>query len=777
MRALYYPLGRVAVSEQSVHLNRSRLRYCLLLALAMLLGRLLFFDYRAFFQYQTVPLHDMYQGAPFFAMNMHAARISGDIAWWNPIANNGYAQYYQSFLSPLAPTPGHITTIVWTQIVRVLAALGYAIPEYLQFLIVTYIIQPFLAFFAFALFCSLLFRSRAVIALMLFVYTFSNIGLWNSAWYFFQEPFSFWLLIAACIALLQRPTVPRILFLLAAGLIQVASLNYWTLYNLFFFVVLLGAYLWVYPNQYRRLFARVRRFAGRYKPAAALVTVGVLAVVMLWGVLIGSMVVEQSGQNVRRVYTTEDARERMQELRRSTLELFNNNLQRPMQAYDMFNPQHNGRYLGAFLIPLLLIVPFYRWTRRERWLVAVAGCMLIIVLAPPFLIALWDAVPLMDMIVHLFYFYSTYWQIMLALLAGVSLEILLTRQLDARERRWIINVLAGTAAAALLALGGLALTSERYPLDDPNLESNLSLVLLVLIMSGALLRLLTRAAQRERTLVTAAILGLALTDLSNYFVSVSTIDQRYTRRRWELPLNSPLPEEVATALRTPWGLPSGEAGFNGDLFRYMPVKNFFWPDNTYMVPTAIDWLRYYPDVSDRLLNGDALVYYPEAAYVPATAETVAQFAAQPSMFDEQVLITGDPAPVSASAGQPGGDFSYTWGDWLYNRFSFHVSIPAQGWLVLRQLPDSNWQLTVNGQTAHTNIANSVSMALHLGAGEYDVQMEYVPLARRLYGIAGVVLEAALLGLVGLAMMSLTQRRKRAQRHLETGTQLPARTSS
>lgn len=765
-------------------MNRSRLLYCLLLAGAMLLGRLLFFDYRAFFQYESVPSHDMYQGANFFAMNMHSIRIGGDIVWWNPIANNGYAQYYQSFLSPLAPTPGHITTIIWTQIISALHAAGYVIPEYLQFLIMAYIIQPFLAFFAFALFCSLVFRSRAVIALMMFIYTFSNIGLWNSAWYFFQEPFTFWLLISACIALLQRPTVPRLLFLLAVGLIQFASLNYWTLYNLFFFVVLLGAYAWVYPNQYRRLFARLRQFIGRHKPAAALVTAGVLVVVALWGVMIGSMVLEQSSRNLRKVYTTDQVRERVQEFRRSTIELFNNNIQRPMAFYDLYNPQHNARYLGAFLIPLLVIVPFYRWRRRERWLVVVTGCLLIIILVPPFLIALWDAIPLMDLIVHLFYFYSTYWQIMLALLACASLEILLTRPLDARERRWIVNILAGLAAVAGLALGVLAFTSERYPLDDPNMASNLSLALLVLIVSAALLRLLNpplpRAARFERTLVTAAILALALTDLTNYFTSVNRVDQTYTRRRWELPLDQPLPADIVTALRAPWGMPSTEAGFNGDLFRFMPVETFFWPVNSYMIPLAIDWLKYYPDLSATLLNGDALIYYPEAAYVPATSETVAQFAADPSLYDQHVMITGLLAPVTASDTPPGEAFGYIWGEWLYNSYSFHVTIPAQGWLVVRQLPDPGWRFTVNGQPAETNIANSVSMALHLGAGEYEVRMDYRPAARSLYGIAGVALEAALLGLAGLALVYRTQNRRGAKaqrRTINTHHELPAEMNS
>ena len=52
-----------------------------------------------------VPNHDMSQGFAFFATSAQSLRLTGEIAWWNPIALSGYAQYYQSFLSPLAPTP------------------------------------------------------------------------------------------------------------------------------------------------------------------------------------------------------------------------------------------------------------------------------------------------------------------------------------------------------------------------------------------------------------------------------------------------------------------------------------------------------------------------------------------------------------------------------------------------------------------------------------------------------------------------------------------------
>src|SRR3982751_629895 len=101
----------------------SRLAFCAAIAFVMVVLRLLIFDYPVFFGMQYVPNHDMYQGASFFATSMHSVRLSGDIVWWNPVSNNGYAQYYQSFFSPLAPTSHHIVFILWAQLIRVLSLL------------------------------------------------------------------------------------------------------------------------------------------------------------------------------------------------------------------------------------------------------------------------------------------------------------------------------------------------------------------------------------------------------------------------------------------------------------------------------------------------------------------------------------------------------------------------------------------------------------------------------------------------------------------------------
>ncbi|NJL94859.1 MAG: hypothetical protein HC915_14650 [Anaerolineae bacterium] len=121
---------------------RSRAGFALILALVLLGLRLVSFDHAFFVQLRYVPNHDIYQGASFFATNMHAMRLSGDLAWWNPAEGVGYAQYPQALLSPLAPTQGHLVFMLWAQGVWLADQLGWQFAEYQQYITVTYIVLP-----------------------------------------------------------------------------------------------------------------------------------------------------------------------------------------------------------------------------------------------------------------------------------------------------------------------------------------------------------------------------------------------------------------------------------------------------------------------------------------------------------------------------------------------------------------------------------------------------------------------------------------------------------
>jgi hypothetical protein len=746
----------------------SRLVFCLLLALALVGLRIIAYD-SVILALDTPPNHDMLQGSAFFAPNMHSVRLTGDLAWWNPASFTGYAAYYQAFLSPLAPTPGHIVHIGWSQIVRGLALIGAAIPEYSQYLIVNYLILPYLAILAFILFAAGWLRTRAALALAALVFTLSGIGLWLSAWFYFQETFTFFLLLTATHGVLRRPTARRMLLWTAAALIQLASLNYWTLYNLFFFIIVIGALGWLYPHRFTRLWRRVRRVLT---PSAGIALALAALTAAVWLILIGSMVIEQRSAYFRADYTALQALDRVQEMRRFTTELFNNQWERPFESYgwQSHNYQHYARYIGAFALPLLVMFALMAWGRRERWLIAVTGGALIVSLAPPPLLTLWETIPLMNSIIHLFYFYSHYWQIGVMLLACAALDRLLAGGLDHAERRrmaWAALIAAGVAALILI---GMFLVSDAYPNNDPDLQSILSAALLTLIVGVLAWRAVTTPS--ARSLFVAALIGLALTDLTGYFASVNRVDQGFTRYRWGFDPRVPLPESVQTRLASAWTV-DPQAGFGADLFSNLPIRSDFWIDNTYMKPNMLrelegadgepantlgtDGQPIRSALTLALTQGDPLVFYPPDALIPEAQADWTNF--DPA----STLVLFDPAPTVQPSNARAGDFSWSWASWSYNDFAFSVTVPQDGWLLVRQLPDPLWDYALDGQPVEYYRANFVSAALPIQAGTHTLTMTYQPFARRIYWGAAGLLEVALIGLLWAAWRSRKSRFEMANR--------------
>jgi hypothetical protein len=653
-----------------------RLRFCLLLALAMLALRLLSFDADAILSLQAPPNHDMLQGAAFFTTNMHNVRLNGDLAWWNPASFSGYAQYYQAFFSPLAPTPGHIVHILWSQLIRALALFDLAIPEYIQYLIVNYLILPYLAICAFICFAALWLRTRAALILVALIYTLSAIGVWHSAWFYFQEPFTFFMLATATLAVLRRPTGQRMLAWSAAALIQIASLNYWSLYNLFFYIIIVGAFIWVYPHRLRRLFRRLYRLIWRYqgRTTAALVLVGLTA--GLWAVMLVSIFTEQRAVNLRDAYTIGEAESRVPPMPRYTLDLFNRQIERDGIEFN-WEYVHFSRYIGAFTLPLLVVFAVGRWGRRERWLIAVAGATLLVCFAPPLLLALWQTIPMMNNIFHQFYFYTHYWQIGLALIAAVAFDRLVRGELEVRERRrivWAMGAL-GVMAAAILALGFVLATedSERFAPA-------------ALLIGGVALLVWRAAAEARparvwigaRGLLIAGLLGIALTDLSGYFRAINLRDQAFTVGRWGFGMQQRNADAVQERLRQPWADPDRAYSFQGNLFDNFPIVFTFWLHNNYMKPRALVELETLDrmverDLMQELVIGVGVQFYPAESVrheddVPP-GEWATDFETTLTLFDAPpgatrpdfaALPTGAPSVSLPPA------FRAAWLDWKYN---------------------------------------------------------------------------------------------------------------
>ncbi len=944
-------------------------------ALAMLVLRLMLFDAANLFSTSFVPSHDVYKGTSHFTISMHSMRLNGDIAWWNPISSNGYAQYFQLFVSPLAPTANHIVYIVWAQMIRILSFVGISLPEYLQFLAVNFIILPFLTFTAFTYFCSHIFRRRPTIVLVALVYTLSGIGLWNAAWFYFQESFSLFFLLGACLGLLQRPNVPRLMLFLTALLIQLVSFNYWTIYNSWFIVLLLGFYGWMHYNQVRRLYSRTLKLVKQHKRLTALVTAMSVVTLMLWAAITASTLLEQSNSYIRSTldgrssYTIEEAYNKVQEIRKYSTDLFNPSLERALEYYKINNPVHNARYIGAFLLPFLLLLPLYRWRRREKWLTATAVGIFIIALAPPVLLELWQLIPFMDRVVHFFYMYSHYWQLMVVLLAGLSFDMLLSREFNAAVKRRFIIMLGSFCGVLGVVLLFFMLFSQYFPKEDIGLQANLKFVLLALFSSFAILQFLQSPRARRSQLLVVTIIVLTLTDLTRYFWDVTRIDQKFSAEKI-IGLSPPLADATQAALRQPWAVPDPNQGLKAGFYKNMPVANQFWPENFYLFHRFADQVQRAPsnvrdalsdtanlrsdfDVNDLTVEDKQLEYmltgiertqpllefYSKARVVPDPT----QIANLPTdefkqVFNQnQLLLQGKPdpalvsapdahnfdkdlsfdlknlsqwqsariAPIPVSPEQPSkwkvasdpqliykpelnvcmADYDYVyikiaastdiidksrmmqilynvngqkdfrpwrgitvslpndeelhsfmypiknfklnpqdrltglrldpvvegtvldrsevqiedfrlisadtnnncsgnatqpaassssinakWGAWDYNTYNFEVEAPQTGWLLIRQLYDPLWKVTVDGQAVQPTRANFTGMGLHLTQGRHTIRLDYQPLARRLYWPASFLLEATLLLLLIIAWRT---RRKRHPAQTPSEQVIPA----
>ena len=762
-------------------MRRSWFPFCLLLAALAVLGRLIAFDYRFFFRLQAVPNHDMYQGSAFFATSMHSLATSGDIAWWSPIARNGNAQYFQAFLSPLAPTPHHLAFIVWAQAIRVLSRLGVHLPEYYQYLVMTYVVLPFLAFLAFGALASVLFRRRAAVALILIVGCFSSIGLWNGAWFYFQEDTSLFFLLAATIAFSRKPSWRRLSVFLLSVLNQATSVNYWTLYNTFFIVIFLGSYALAYQRPLRRLLTRVgtrsaaTKGQGRYAVRIGLAGLGSLfvATAVVWTVIIGSIVVEQAGAYTRNmpggVYTLDQASHAVQPLRYQILEPFDPEIDRVLQQYPISNPMHNARYIGAALAPFLVLLPCWRWQRRDRWFITAALGSLAVCFGPPLIMGLWAVLPFMNGIVHIFSLYSRYWHLMLALVATAVFE----RIVGVVDRAAVGRMLKVVSGLAIAASGVLALAwafSGRYRAGDVNLQAVVRASFFVLIPSVLLVQRFLFDGATTRRMLAAGVLVLAFVDLTRYFVDASVRDMEFTETRW---VKFPLASDIQAKLRVPWATPDLNSGFASNLAGNMPVPNTFWPANTYLRQHSLDDLPA-PSLNairDTGLTGPPLEFFTRAEIGLLSTASRPGGAAGDRPGSRVLWLSGPPVTPNAAgpeshapAARSGpGDraFRAAWREWSYNGFRFDVNAPEAGFVLVRQLADPLWRIEVDSQPVKVLQADLVALAIPIESGRHDVRMSYWPLARRLYWPASMMLEATWLAVIVTVLRRPSTRRQEA----------------
>src|SRR5262249_47824792 len=143
----------------------------------------------------------------------------------------------------------------------------------------------------------------------------------------FQEQATLFFLLGALLAFLQSPGGPTACLASAAILIQVASLNYWSVYDSWFIAIVLASYVVCNRAEVRHATAKLLD-AVRQRRAASAGLLAVCAVTAsLWLVLLRSIEREQAGNYVRtsnggETYGIQVAFDRIQEVRQFTLGLF-----------------------------------------------------------------------------------------------------------------------------------------------------------------------------------------------------------------------------------------------------------------------------------------------------------------------------------------------------------------------------------------------------------------------------------------------------------------------
>jgi hypothetical protein len=685
--------------------------------------RVLSYDHR-FLRADAIPNHDMSQGLSAFALNMASVREFGSYAWWMPGTGTGYDGAYQAMLSPLAPTMHSPVFQIWAFGVRSLAAMDIAIPEYAQYGVVTYLVLPFLAFWAAAVFGAVIFRSRLVVALWVTTYALSGIGIWNGSFFYFQEAIGFWLAAAALVVMARRPTWPRAAVACAAAVYSVAAPNYWTLYQAPFLFALVCIAGLVYRGRTRQDLRHALAVHPRRVLALTVIVLfcgGAVCAIVLPVVNEGARFERTSG-----AFTMATAFDRVTEIRMMTSELFDPSIARGVALLPQYNAVHNARYIGAVLVPLLALLPVISLGRRERWLLGTTAVALVTSFAPGLLLALWRVAPGLDRIQHFFYFYSHFWQICVVLLACCVLDLLMSGLSDA-ERRRSRHVLAGLGGVLGAGFVLSVFVGGSFPAGSEVLESAL-LLALVAGCAAAAVWAIAANGRRSGLLAIGVLVVVAVADLSRYYYTVERLDEEFTAERWSV--HQPSPEDRKVLL-SPVASLRGTQSFHPDLRGMLPVVNDMWPENRYLVDQRRQVLL------ERAPTLEAAWSQPGFALEPRFVPSGPQRAA--AAIDDADAVRGKhlyverhptkPLRSTAEASSVMEEVDVEWLRWSLNDLTFTVDLKRSGWMYVPVMHAPDWQVLQDGRRVSTSPANLVGTAMPVEQGVHRIEMSYRPAGR------------------------------------------------
>jgi hypothetical protein len=723
----------------------SPINFSFILSLILVVIKLVIYDYFEYFTLKSIPNHDLSESIGFFATNIHSMIISGEPAYWGPATPYGFAQYFQSFLSGTVPTTHNIVFILWSQLMIVLKLFAIHIPEYFQYLAVNTIILPFLTYFFLALFIQSLFKHRLVTTFATIVYAYSNIGLWNSAWFLYQESMAFWFILFSFTNLIELTNLKNLSIFCVSLIVLGMSVNYWTIFYSWYYGIIFLTYIIIYKN---RILSAVHKYKLVLKKSPLLVsTLEILTVMVIaiWFYLLFTIVKEQSDQYIRVAadsgnYQLWQVRNVILEIRKVTTELFNPSLDRAIIYYPIQNPMHNARYLGIFLIPLFLIALFITWQKTEKWLF-ITGCLLIpMLISSPFAYALWRITPYINRIRQAIYFYSYFWDITLLVYAATIFKRILTNNNTKRLKLPIYCIFGGNIIVFIYLL----LNSHQFPANDPNFFA-LSYGGLILFLSNICILKIVR---RESVAFFASLfVFIALLDLTKYYFEVNLIDKEFTKTY--IP-KAVISNETKKVLKLPWIIPHPNT-LNGGISENMPFTNHLWPDNTnYMQHIQYQKFTQTPEWFQTLPFTQKSVNFYSTA-IQLKSDSNQDISTLKSVLTNNQIIFTTAKIQSGTELDVKPNFRINWEKWNYNDHQIKVSADTDGFLYLNQVHDPLWKFLIDKKPATAFTANIIGTAVSLSQGEHTVEFYYQPKARNLYKYAVPLTEIILIFLLFIAL--------------------------
>jgi hypothetical protein len=524
---------------------------------------------------------------------------------------------------------------------------------------------------------------------------------------------------------------------------------------------MVGGHAALHHHQVARAGRRAWGWIRQHRLGAVGLTLGFISILSLWLCVTGTMVHEQKDLNVRvgRWYSIEEVRKRLEDTRWFTVEPFNPKLERATASYGIslygtVIPMHCARYIGVAFLPLLVMVPFYRWRRKERWLVTVAVGVFCISLASPWFLQLWKWTPGMDHIFHFFYVYPQYLMLTLILLGAAAFEKLLG-SIPNPTRRFLHWVTVATITSSFLVLLGVGVISDKFPAGSSSFEGLTRFGSLFLI-SALLVAQLVRRPQ-WRALPAGLLVFVAFSDLTRYFVEVNRADQDFTPSVYP-GIEIPLPPKAQADLRRSWPPGDADQGFSGGLENASPLQFDLWPNNTFLRPFHLQEVWAMPDGQEALKLPMREVRFVQAG---PTDEFTEELTGR-NLFDRLLIHDRATGTLQTPRDSKFAEVPFHFTRWRYNEFSIDVDCPTSGWVFLRLLFDPRWRMRVDGLAVNPSRANWMCMAFEASAGKHHVELEYRPRARRYFWPACWLTEAALLGLMIMVWRNRLRRSTREQ---------------